>query len=122
MTQDDSLSDLSAVEMRRRIGTKELSPIDLLTACHRRIDAVNPALNAVVAEDREAALAAAREAEQAVVRGDDLGPLHGLPIGIKDLNEELDSVPDVIAEMLATAFEFWANFFKDILDLNDDTI
>ena len=74
MTQDDSLSDLSAVEMRRCIGTGELSPVDLLTACHRRIDAVNPALNAVVAEDREAALAAAREAEQAVVRGADLGP------------------------------------------------
>lgn len=87
MTQDDSLSDLSAVEMRRCIGTGELSPVDLLTACHRRIDAVNPALNAVVAEVREAALAAAREAEQAVVRGDDLGPLHGLPLGIKDLNE-----------------------------------
>jgi amidase len=87
MTQDDSLCDLSAVEQRRRIGAGELSPVDLLTACHRRIDAVNPALNAIVAEDRAAALAEAGRAEQAVQQGADLGPLHGLPLGIKDLNE-----------------------------------
>jgi Asp-tRNA(Asn)/Glu-tRNA(Gln) amidotransferase A subunit family amidase len=87
MSQDEDLCDLSAVELRRRIAGKHLSPVELLEACHRRIDAVNPAVNAVVAEDREAALAAARAAEQAVMRGDALGALHGLPVGIKDLNE-----------------------------------
>jgi amidase len=87
MSPIDSLCDLSAVELRRRIAAKEISPVDLLAACHARIDAVNPTLNAVVAEDRDAALDAARAAEQAVARGDDLGPLHGLPVGIKDLNE-----------------------------------
>ena len=87
MTHSESLCDLSAVELRRRIAGKEISPVELLADCHRRIDAVNPALNAVVAEDRPAALTAARAAEQAVVRGEALGPLHGLPIGIKDLNE-----------------------------------
>lgn len=87
MTQDESLCDLSAVELRRLIGAREVSPVDLLAACHRRIDAVNPVLNAVVAEDREAALQAARDAEAAVAAGAELGPLHGLPLGIKDLNE-----------------------------------
>jgi Asp-tRNA(Asn)/Glu-tRNA(Gln) amidotransferase A subunit family amidase len=87
MSQDQSLCDLSAVELRRRIAAKEISPVELLADCHRRIDAVNPALNAIVAEDRPVALAAARAAEQAVVRGEALGPLHGLPLGIKDLNE-----------------------------------
>lgn len=87
MTSEKDLCDLSAVELRRRIAGKEISPVDLLRSCHRRIDAVNPAVNAVVAEDRAAALASARAAEQAVSRGDELGPLHGLPVGIKDLNE-----------------------------------
>lgn len=87
MSQDQSLCDLSAVELRRRIGSKDISPVELLTDCHRRIDAVNPALNAIVAEDRAAALKAAQQAEAAVAGGGELGPLHGLPLGIKDLNE-----------------------------------
>jgi Asp-tRNA(Asn)/Glu-tRNA(Gln) amidotransferase A subunit family amidase len=87
MSHDDELCDLSAVELRRRIAAKDVSPVELLQSCHRRIDAVNPAVNAVVAEDRDAALDAARAAEQAVVDGAALAPLHGLPIGVKDLNE-----------------------------------
>ena len=87
MTPSGSLCDLSAVELRRRIGAKDISPVELLADCHRRIDRVDPALNAVVAEDRAAALAEARRAERAVMAGDALGPLHGLPVGIKDLNE-----------------------------------
>ncbi len=79
------LCDLSAVELRRRIGTKEVSPIELLDACLARIEAVNPALNAVVALDTKRARAEAEAAEKAVRQGDDLGPLHGLPVGIKDL-------------------------------------
>ncbi|HEY4252215.1 MAG TPA: amidase family protein [Roseomonas sp.] len=79
--------DLTAVEARRLIGGRKLSPVELLQSCQARIDAVNPAVNAMVAEDRAAALAAARDAEAAVMRGDDLGPLHGLPVGIKDLEE-----------------------------------
>ncbi len=79
------LCDLSAVELRRQIGTKEVSPVELLDACMTRIEAVNPALNAVVALDMDRARDEAKIAEKAVLAGEDLGPLHGLPIGIKDL-------------------------------------
>jgi Asp-tRNA(Asn)/Glu-tRNA(Gln) amidotransferase A subunit family amidase len=81
--------DLAAVELRRLIGARKLSPVELLASCRRRIDRVNPALNAVVTWD-ERAEATARAAEQAVMRGEPLGLLHGLPLGIKDLNETKD--------------------------------
>jgi Asp-tRNA(Asn)/Glu-tRNA(Gln) amidotransferase A subunit family amidase len=82
----DELCDRSAVELRRLIEAKEISPVELLDSCLARIERVNPALNAVVALDEARARAAAREAEAAALRGDDLGLLHGLPVGIKDLN------------------------------------
>ena len=52
-----------------------------------RIEAVDHAVNAMVARDFDRARIAAKAADAAVARGDDLPPLHGLPIGIKDLNE-----------------------------------
>ncbi|MDQ4135733.1 MAG: amidase family protein, partial [Pseudomonadota bacterium] len=66
---------------------KALSPVELVESCLRRIEQVNPAVNAVVAIDESKARAAAVEAERAVLRGDELRPLHGLPVGIKDLDE-----------------------------------
>ena len=78
--------DLDAVELRRLIGAKRLSPVELLDSCIRRIEAVNPALNAIVNPCLERARAEAAAAERAVVRGDGLGLLHGLPLGVKDLN------------------------------------
>jgi Asp-tRNA(Asn)/Glu-tRNA(Gln) amidotransferase A subunit family amidase len=77
--------DLSAAEARRLIGCKKLSPVELLESCLRRIAATNPALNAIVAMDEVRARREADAAESAVMRGDDLGLLHGLPLGIKDL-------------------------------------
>jgi Asp-tRNA(Asn)/Glu-tRNA(Gln) amidotransferase A subunit family amidase len=87
MANREELLRLSAVELRRRIGTKELSPVELLEACIGRIERINPAVNAVTAVCYERARAEARAAEQAVMRGDALGLLHGLPVGIKDLDE-----------------------------------
>ncbi|HKX09084.1 MAG TPA: amidase family protein, partial [Stellaceae bacterium] len=81
------LCDLSAVELRRLIGRKSISPVELLASCLKRIEAVNPALNAITATAIDRAKSEAKAAEKAVLAGDDLGPLHGLPIGIKDLNE-----------------------------------
>ena len=76
--------DLPAVEARRLIGAKQLSPVELLESS--LVDAVNPALNAIVGLDREAALSAAREAELMVMRGEPLSAIHGLPVGVKDLD------------------------------------
>jgi Asp-tRNA(Asn)/Glu-tRNA(Gln) amidotransferase A subunit family amidase len=79
--------DLNAVEARRLIGRKRLAPTELLESCIARIEAVDHAVNAVVARDFDRARIAAKAADVAVARGDDLPPLHGLPIGIKDLQE-----------------------------------
>lgn len=76
--------DLSAVQARRLIGRKALSPVELMQSCLARIERVNPALNAIVTLDPEAALEAARAAERAVTAGTRLGPLHGLPVAVKD--------------------------------------
>ncbi|HEX4262145.1 MAG TPA: amidase family protein [Acetobacteraceae bacterium] len=79
--------DLTAVEARARIGAKQLSPVDLVESCIARIEAVDPAVNAMVARDFDRARAAAAQAEAAVMTGAAIGPLHGLPFGVKDLQE-----------------------------------
>jgi amidase len=85
MATTSSPCDLSAVEARRLIGCKALSPVELTQSCIARIEQVDHAVNAMVARDFGRALDAARIAEQEVMRGDPLGALHGLPVGIKDL-------------------------------------
>ncbi len=79
--------DLTAVEARRLIGAKKLSPVELLNSCLERIAELNPILNAIVNPCYEQARHEARQAEMAVINGDELGPLHGLPLGVKDLND-----------------------------------
>jgi Asp-tRNA(Asn)/Glu-tRNA(Gln) amidotransferase A subunit family amidase len=81
------LCDVSAVELRRLIGRKKVSPLELLDSCLKRIRATDGAINAMVALDEKGARKAARDAENAVMRGEDLGLLHGLPIGVKDLQD-----------------------------------
>ncbi len=76
---------MDAVEQRWRIGTKEISPVELLESTLKRIEDVNGRVNAIVAMDVDNARAEAKFAEQAVMDGEDLGLLHGLPVGIKDL-------------------------------------
>ena len=78
------LCELSAVTLRRMIGDKTISPVELLASCRRRIDAVNPKLNALVTFCWERAEKEAKAAEHAVMSGATLGTLHGLPIGIKE--------------------------------------
>jgi len=84
---DLSLLALSSVELRQRIGRKEVSPVELLEAALARIEVVNPAVNAVTGTCIRRARAEAKAAEKSALSGDDLGPLHGLPTGIKDLEE-----------------------------------
>jgi Asp-tRNA(Asn)/Glu-tRNA(Gln) amidotransferase A subunit family amidase len=80
------LCDSSAVELRLMIGAKEISPVELLDSCIARTEAVDGTVNAMVTRDFERARKTAKGAEQAVMAGQALGALHGLPIGIKDLN------------------------------------
>lgn len=79
------LCDLTATEARRRIGTKEISPVELLEACITRIEAVNPTVNSIVTTCYDRARAEARFAEKQALDGELLGLLHGLPFGSKDL-------------------------------------
>jgi Asp-tRNA(Asn)/Glu-tRNA(Gln) amidotransferase A subunit family amidase len=79
--------DLTAVEARRLIGQKRLAPSELLASCIARIESVDHAVNAMVARDFDRARLAARAADAAVAHGDPLGLLHGLPLGVKDLEE-----------------------------------
>ena len=79
--------DLTAVEARRLIGQKRLAPTELLESCIARIEAVDHAVNAMVARDFARARAAAQAADAAVRAATTCPPLHGLPIGIKDLED-----------------------------------
>ena len=82
---DLELAYLPATELARRIADRALSPVEVMTNTLARIDAANAQLNCFCFTYPEEALAAARAAEAAVMDGRALGPLHGVPIAIKDL-------------------------------------
>src|ERR1700674_3668740 len=73
------------VDLAPRLRRKEISPVELTRACLGRIEKLNPALNAFITVTAESALAEARVAEIEIARGDWRGPLHGIPIALKDL-------------------------------------
>jgi aspartyl-tRNA(Asn)/glutamyl-tRNA(Gln) amidotransferase subunit A len=74
-----------ATDLIARIRSKALSPVEVTRAVLERIEQANPKINAFVTVTGDAALAAARAAEAAVMKGERLGPLHGIPVSIKDL-------------------------------------
>ena len=76
---------LSASEAAREFGAHRLSPVELLTALLARIERLDPQLHAFIRLDADAAMGAAREAEREIAAGRIRGPLHGIPIGIKDI-------------------------------------
>jgi Asp-tRNA(Asn)/Glu-tRNA(Gln) amidotransferase A subunit family amidase len=84
---NQDLCELDAVTLRRMIGRKEISPVELTDACIGRIEAVDASVNAMVTRSFERARTEAAQAEAAVMAGGQLGLLHGLPIGIKDLSD-----------------------------------
>jgi len=84
-TAPGDLCQMSAVELARRLARKEVSARDVMRAHLAQIERVNPKLNAVVTLVAEQAMANAAKADEAVMRRDPIGALHGLPAAHKDL-------------------------------------
>src|SRR4249919_1868723 len=73
------------LELSAALRARKLSPVELTRACLQKIEELNPALNAFITVTADQALAQARTAETEILRDDWRGPLHGIPIGLKDL-------------------------------------
>jgi amidase len=82
---DADLPFATLTEIAGRIRRRELSPVEVLRAQLEQIDARDPALHAYVTVLRDRALAAARAAEAEIMAGTYRGPLHGVPVAVKDL-------------------------------------
>lgn len=83
----DELIYASATSIARAIRDKRVSAVEVVEAHLSRIDAVNPSLNAVVQLVPDRALAEARDADAALARGQSVGPLHGVPMTVKDSHD-----------------------------------
>lgn len=82
---NDDLCFTSAVEIAAAVRAKKVSPVEVTRAVLERIERLNPKLNAFCVVKSDEALAAAKRLEAAVMRGDEVGPLGGVPVSIKDL-------------------------------------
>ncbi len=85
MPTKTELHKLPGTEQARLIREKEISPVEIIDATFARIHELNPKLNAFCVLDEENAKEAAKKAEEDVMSGKELGPLHGVPVSIKDL-------------------------------------
>ncbi len=81
----DELTSLTLKQASDRIRSKKVSPVELTQACLDRIKTYNPKINAWITVMREKALAQAKDLEKEQASGNFRSPLHGIPIGIKDL-------------------------------------
>ena len=79
----DDLIRKDTTELAGLISSRQVSPVELTEACLRRIDALNPTLNAFLTVCGDEAMESAREAEKSA--GPDMPPLHGIPVAVKDL-------------------------------------
>jgi aspartyl-tRNA(Asn)/glutamyl-tRNA(Gln) amidotransferase subunit A len=84
---NEDLCFTPATELAKKIRNRSLSPVEVIDTVLARIETLEPELNAFATLTADAAREAAREAEAALVRGDATGPLHGVPVTIKDLTE-----------------------------------
>lgn len=85
MAVDTELHYLPATRLRELILARELSPVDATKAVLDRIHAKDPKVHAMVTVDHDGALEAAKASEEALSKGEIQGPLHGIPVTIKDL-------------------------------------
>ena len=81
---DERLAYAPATDLLELIAAKQVSPVELAEMFFKRIDRLDPQLNSFLLVTRDLAMEQARAAEDAVMRGDKLGALHGLPVPIKD--------------------------------------
>jgi aspartyl-tRNA(Asn)/glutamyl-tRNA(Gln) amidotransferase subunit A len=77
--------NLTAVEAAKQIKSRDLSPVELVESLLSQYDSLEPSLNAWVYLDREAVLADAQQKQEELEKGANVGPLHGVPIGLKDI-------------------------------------
>ena len=109
MSTDHDLVYVSIAELSDRIRNKDISPVEVVQTTLDRIDRLEPQLNAYNTVFADQALAEARQAEADIGRGDYRGPLHGIPIGIKDIYEcgpttcGSESLADYIADQDCTS-------------------
>ena len=82
---NDELCLTPGTELAAAIRSRDVSPVDIVEAVLARTEALNEQVNAFITVDADGALESARAAEAAVMAGEQLGPLHGLPVSIKDL-------------------------------------
>ena len=84
MADNNQFWRLTASQLSELLVTGELSPVELLDATLKRIERVNPAVNAIIAIDEKGARAAASESEKRLRSGQQRGPLEGIPLTVKD--------------------------------------
>ncbi len=112
-TADRALPDLTITEVAPLLARRELSPVELTRAVLERIERLNPFLNAYITVAADRAMRDARASEQEIVRGEYRGPLHGVPIGHKDVIEAAGmrttghsrALPDYVPVQDATVVE-----------------
>ena len=110
MSLADELCYMSATELAARIRRRELSPVEVVDAIICRIEVRNPSLNAFVYHGHDEARKRAIKAEETLMAGSDIGPLHGVPTAMKDL---LDFKPGWVTTFggIRTFKDFVADFY-----------
>ncbi len=111
MDSASGLCQIDAVTLTRRIQAKELSPVEVVDAVLDRMDKLEPFLHAFCTPTPEFARAEAKRVEQAILAGDLVGPLAGVPVGIKDL---------VMTKGIPTVSGSWA--YVDFIPDEDDVV
>lgn len=105
-TSGQEMCFMPATALAASIRAKTLSPVELIRAVHARIRETHDEINAFCTLSEEAAIRAAKKAEDSLMRGDPLGPLHGVPVSIKDL---------LLTRGIRTTFgsRIWENYVPD---------
>src|SRR6185436_19299371 len=87
MMSDRDILDTSLTDLSWLIAAKKISSVEAASAALARLDQLEPQLNAFITVPREQAIARAKTADEEIASGDYRGPLHGVPVTIKDMFE-----------------------------------